>query len=358
MYQEYVNLSIWNGAGASFGDIAYLRKGYQAELQKVLARTTSMSGFVNNSHIFCRLTGLLLSHYNPDVEAYLSEIYVQKNGIEKLFQFNSSVNGAVDPRPNRMYSKEGVSYFLSVSDVFDSTAPASSIAAVRSLSHPYTDTSFGMANGRYASVEKHDEVSVFAIDLLKFAYKVHQWFSEVPNKGEIKGVDYVAFVCKNILSDTITSHFDVAIFNRFCHMLKGDTTAEFFAVYPIAMVNYNKKLDDMLEQYVAYFGRNENISFERALSIVPAVFTSTIRNVHHLENMLINDNNVWVIFLSRLNLYLMTMWVIGNSRKSENGRFVNSLRRLIQLIEANQSVFSVLPQNTKTKIARLKFLVN
>lgn len=355
MYSELLTIAEWQGSTIKYGDIQYLRRRYAEEIAKAKKHLTGMTGSINNKHFLCRLSGLLLSLYKPDVDEFISSIYFEKNGIDRMFGFISAVNGLNKDHVYYLYNQESACYFLSTYSVF-ATDIGPADGCLRVISHPFSDTSIGFANGRYTSALKESGACFIIFDLAVFAYKLHRWFSQ-KQANDIDEGDFIEFVSRYVLTDLLESHLDVAVFNRFSKIVRGDTLSPFYSVYPVGMVNFDSKLDGVLEQYANYFLRNNNVVYEKILASIPALTAQNMGGVFHVSDVLINDVNGWWVFVSRVPLYLFLITLTGDSNRNESKVLKNKVSKLLTVIESQKSVIATLPDYTRRQIERLRFLV-
>lgn len=359
MYNHFVEDTSYTGGLIVNPKFDYVSRLFRAELGRITKYVKDSALTVMNQHLLVRILGTIDTLYTNDIKNYMSNVYNEVNGIERMYGIASGTNGNVTSYQGLFYNQETTDVLLSVVEYFDFyDADPNRVVPLKAYSHPFNAPTAAIANGKYRSPGKYcEDLSVTLIDIPKLAYLYWHWVNR--NKGDVNSrlQNAASFIYRDVLSKMLPSILEISYFNRICATQYGDRLDNWVAYYPIALNDFSDRLDEMIEYYLKEIVKS-TIIYDRVLTTIPALTMNNMGAVFKLPDMNINRNNAWLILVSRVDIYLLVMSLAANQRNNSDLNAVrNKLRFIINAIVNDNGLNVKVPYLTNMKINRLKFML-
>ncbi len=359
MYHSFMDNSFTSVPILSVSQMPMVQEMYRREVVRVQEYYRKLTAVVEQDHLLVRLLAALDSLYDDDRERFMSTVYSEHDGLERIFGICSATN----PRPvlnnGLFFNKNTSDVLLSVIDYFDTVATdPNKLVPVRFLSHPFTDLNMAMPDGKYRTVLNESGVSIAAIDIPKLAYIYHHWIKNGDVDLGKKHRYFPNFVYRHILTRMIPSELDVAFFNRFCNIYRGYQVSNSFQVHLFGVTDYTQRVDDVIKYMIEKINNTSPI-YANVIQSLPAICANRTVDVLKIPDNLINRNNGWVVLLSRVDIYILIMNMVSNlGNVSDITIIKNQVKILARAIENDNAIGPRLPYGALEKMNRLKYLVS
>ena len=360
MYNTFLNDNPDRINILSAPQLSYVQGCYRQELKKIQQYYLNTNRFVDTEHVLVRLLATFDAMYDDDLARFMSSIYIERDQIERVFQFCSPTN----PRPvlykGMFFNKDTSDLFLSVVDYFDTigTEPRA-LTPLRFLSHPFTDMNAAMPDGKYRSMLKESGLSIVAIDIPQLAYVFHDWLKNGDIESGKKQRHFAHFIYVHILPRMLPSQLDVAYFNRFSTKYRGGQVSDGYQVHLFGVVDYTTILDNVIDYQISKINDTHPI-YANLINGLPGLIGDRYVTSVRIPDGLVNRNNQWAILMARIEIYILIMTMCITTGKPGDIQLIkNQLRLLARALDRDQSSVTLsLPYQAQERMNRLRFLAS
>lgn len=362
MYSRLIDLPEFkSGKLVRVAEAAQVNLLFLTALGKVAEYNLVHRNFVDNQHPLVKVAALMTSMYQPDMEEFLDVIYEEQLGMERIFGLVSASNPHGAMHPIGLYNKHCPATYLSTMEYFDYEAGHSDIVPIKVISHPFTDLSMGLANGKYYSQSKETGLCTFLFDLGKFAFLLHLWLSGIMKKGAAPNPDNMAqFVYMVILPRILNSHINICMLNRLRISYIGGKVSQHYTVYPIGGTDLTSKVDGVIKQYLKLLDQSK-LTHDGIVASLPQLSRQTMQETLYIPSVRVNDNNAWALMVSRLDLYLFIFRLASQEMRPKAG-FLRSLQDLLKKaldeIALGKQGHQRMPPSVTNKLDQLKIFLD
>lgn len=322
------------------------------ELEKVNRYYTENVYIVQNTHRLVKLIIDLQTIIQSSPENVVRIVRNESDRLCRAYGITSPVvNGGISTA-GEMYNKNCPEVFISVEYEFDTKQcyqNYKTLKPVRVLSHDFTDLEFGLANGKYSSTERGP--AVFSIDLALFALQYKAWYD---NERYVKETNtYLPthyFVVKYILNNLVTTHVDIAIFNRLNAILHNKFIPAGSSKHSFLVADHSAKLDQTHKLLIERFTGTQSDYTQRLESIPSLDYGSYLRSVN-IPDMAPTRQVTWALVLARLNTI---EYLLGVDRIA-SGQAINQfdrevIARELRVLRSDRALSMYLPPATMDRI--------
>lgn len=282
----------------------YARDGLLRNLEKVKTYYRDRPMAVKSNHYLCRLLNSINIPTSLPIERYVDIADAKSWNISMAFKMNSPVyRGAIFK--GGFYSSTDPEVYVSVSDYFDIYSAEQnwkSIAAVYPIHHNKTALDLLLPNGK--DKEQSSGPTVIAINLPLLALQ-HRCF--MLDQINIHGDDtssYLTtshFVHMYVLPNMLDKHLDIALFNRFKHLVLGAPMGVSTKTHPFTYPKYESHVDAVYNDVLQ--GLNNRTGFyKQELLAIPTAVAPDMLHVLKLPENAPTRQTVWVEVLARLDV--------------------------------------------------------
>lgn len=360
MYANLLALPTFkSGQMIKVAETEHVKTLFHRELSKIIDYNLQTRNFVTNQHPFVKLVSLITSMYKEDIDEFMDLIYAEQIGIEKLFGLVSSANPVMSVHKKSLYNEKCQDVYISTREYFPLKDGHSNIIPVRVISHPFTDLSMGIANGRYFSQAKEVGLCSYLFDVGKFAFLVHAWLSGIMKRALHPNPDNMAqFVYMVILPRMLSSHINICMFNRLRAAYVGGGVSKHYTVYPVNTTDLTGKVDSVIKQYVKLLDQSK-LTYDGIVASLPSLTQESMFDVLHIPDMRINSSNAWALLIARLDLYIFVFRIAVQNER--NAATLSELRNLLKLalktVDSGIDLPRILPYDALNKLNELRIFI-
>lgn len=320
----------------------YVKEGLQKAVDKLTAYYHEAALNVRNEHILVKLINSLNVSLNRDFVNYLDVAADNAMNVSRVMGFTSStVYGRVFERG--YFYGDGVKEILILDDtVPEDLSEASdwkSLMPVRVLRHPFTDMSLDIPDGTYNG-SNEGGLAVISINVPTLLAQYRGWhFNE---KFEGQAIDTIhQFVRRYPITNMLSSHLDVALFNRMDALFRGEPVAKFRSVHPTPIIDYTERLDDVLRRYLDIMHRHREM-FDQTLLHMPVVCAPTMLHAMRLPQILALRQVKWALILARLPLIRFLVKLDRETDNPMNTAYINRIRMSVRQIKNDRTITTMI----------------
>lgn len=298
-------------------DQYWIISSYIREVKKAVRYYTHAVRTVKNTHVLCKLIDILTGNPNMKIDAFMNLVNVRNPYVVRTLGLTSPISyGKVhygvfrdETSPEILIAKD------SVIDIFaDYMADDKwmTLQSVKCISHEDSCLSFHILDGRRNTTA--EGLSFYVIDvpllMLQFYCFMKYQLSRRNNPDAFTSIDSGHFVHMYVLPNMIESNMNIAIVNKFMNVHYGKPMDEATTLPPLALIDYNNKIDDMVKDVYNY-ANDKGLPYESCLRSLPSidisdesVYTENA-NAHmalQLPEFPITRQVGWALLVSRLKL--------------------------------------------------------
>lgn len=271
------------------------------ELEKIKNFYRTNLFAVDNNHMLVKILTDFLSFMNYTPEGLYRYIKQDIYRFEQAYGLTSSfVNNGIS-KEGTFYNKHNLEVWLSVNyeiDVLKCYQNYKELKPIRVVQHDFTDLTMPIPNGKNP-VNKPGLV-VITIDLALLALQFKAWYDKEKYVRETNtDTPLHNFIYRYPLTNMISTHTDVAIFNRFYNLLKGIENQQPNTYHSFLVYNHGPSVDLSHKQLIDIFKRRPSDYISYLQSIPSLEYGNFYRSVT-FPDMAPTRQVKWALVLSKL----------------------------------------------------------
>lgn len=339
---------------------SYVVSCLNRELLKVKQYYENNLYVVPNNHRLVKLIIDLQTYMQSSPEMIARLVVNESDRLCRAYGITSSViNGGISTAGD-MYNRNSPEVFISIEESINIKAVYDNFRdqePVRVLTHDFTDLEFGLANGKYSGSERG--IAVFGINLPLLAVQYKAWYDK---ERYVKETDtYLPthyFVVKYILRNMISSHVDIAMFNRLLALLHNQYIPNGVNHHSFLIADHSAKLDQTHEQLLQRLKNTQTDYIQRLESLPSLEHGSYLRTVT-IPDVAPTRQIKWAMVLSRLKTieYLLTIDRISNGQ-AINQMDRETIARELRVLRSDRALTMYLPEPTMNRINNIYAIVS
>lgn len=329
----------------SFPAWEWLRRGLSLNLKNVTNYYHRFPGRIDGSHFLIKLIYSMAVSKTMNLDHFYTVANVRALGVSQALRMTSSLN--------RGQIFDGVFYGNGVKEIiiahddgFDFVEAAKNwrdLQPIRVLHHPKSDLELNIPDGTTNSIEEGIAVIAINIPMLVLQYREYQRYEDsvALAKGESpRGVTH--YIYSYALTNMMSSHLDIAIFNRLYNLESGIPLGESRKKHSFHVQDYSAKLDELQLNQLRALKRNPR-KFDAMMKMIPLVSAGDLSNLSILPEMALTRQVVWALALARLQMLTFLFTASTDDARVRNGMEVNRIVRVFELFEMDYALQKVLP---------------
>lgn len=292
------------------------------------------------------------TYINLSPSKLVSVIRENSPRLNNQFGLVSPLNTSKIQSPGTMYNRNIPELFLSVEYPIDADKAVSNykrLEPIKVVSHDFSDFSYGICNGNYASGEKG--LAIFTVDLAILALQFQQWcIHERLNKVTNANRQTTEFIAKYLWPSIVTSHIDNVLFNRLVNQLDDKPNAPSNNQHSFYLADFGNGFDQQNATFIDTLKRKPMGWMERLQSL------PSIRASNYYESMLFPDMAPtrqvrWAMVLSKLK---MVEFVLKTDQFAQNKALSladrTTIQRELRILLNDRSFEIVVPEEYMNRI--------
>lgn len=357
MQTIFNNLTNISTGISSYPDWKYLRSGLNRNLKTTIDYYQNRRFAVKGNHLIARILNSLNISYDRDIEQLYNLIEAKAFHIGMHFKLSSSVyKGDVF---NGVFYGEGTKEIIMVTNDFinpyEIERDWKNVQAVRVLTHPKSDLSLLLPNGKAYSEETGLACIEINLPALITQYRcfVLEQYNRI--KDTLTASPTSVFIHMYVLPNMLYSHLDHCIFNRVYNLMMGAPMGVPQFRHPFTLIDYNKKVDDCLIEIVDYVSKND-LDFNTILRTFPCVTKLNFKELLRLPEQAPTRQITGSEFLARFKAIEFLININPNKGKTKNMDTINYINRMIKRNERD-SVLDQLVSSTDFSSFRTQLML-
>lgn len=338
----------------------YAIRNLNKELQRVIFYYLESIFVIPNTHILRKLVNELEIYIRVDRESLVDTVRGESLYLCKSFGINSPLHLAGISTRSNFYNQNNPEAYMYVEHDFDINGVYDnyqSVSAVRVLQHGFTDLCYPIPNGDYGSDQKN--LCVFSFDIAMLAIQYKAWVEkEQYNKEKDMHLPLHSFVHKYVLCNMISSHMDVAIFNRLVHLLKNGESIPRKTNHPFTVADYSDKIDNAHNLLIDILKKKQT-DYVYRLDAIPSMKYGTYRRSMNIPDVAPTRNIKWLLLLSKLDAL---EYLIETDSLSDNialsGPNRRALRNELDYMRNEKALLMQLPDSVRQRLEKINTSLN
>lgn len=326
-----------------FSDFDYIKQNLALEVNDVSRYYHNRVYAIKNTHLLVRILQAIDIPMDYDISQYANVASIRAPFIARTFGLTSDVS--VGKIFDGVFYGEGSSeIILSEEDYFSPFYAEKnwrSICAVKSLLHCKSDLGLLLPNGRFTSTGMGISGISINIPLLAVQYRSFILSQRIKynNEGGHLGPNH--FVHMYVLPNMLYSHVDLVILNRLMNLFYGVPQGDALLKHPMAIVDYSKKIDRVLERCIYSLGKR-SMSLDTLLKNIPAVFSKNQEEALLMPEMQMTVQSMLPVLMLRLPIIRFLLDFSGKRSLSLNRMHLTTIRTKLERLQ-RQNVIGTLP---------------
>lgn len=324
------------------------------ETQKVQDYYRFHKSFLPSNHLLVKLILNLNVSLERDILSYVSAVEDRTDKLAKAFKFVHPTNTNVETHDGTFYNKNTVEYIIASDENFDIPTAWEkwrSIVPVKIHSHPFTDMSIGIPNGKYPNhMTKGPAVISINIPLLALQYKA--WVMYEQNKSEVSE-RLENFVYNFVITNMVKRHNEICLINRTMAFCTEQPIGEFAKTHPFFVVDYTSKVDEVLITRDKYLNTRK-VDFKQLFLVYKPLYFKNWAAVLALPKMAPTRQVSWIFLLSYLPSILFYLKVVTKQNSKLDREVAQLINRHIKYMENSRALPTNLDHYTGARLQEVK----
>lgn len=290
-----------------------------------------------NTNVINRILDTLDVSPNKDkdyVAQLAREEFAPKIGLFGLF--SSTITFRIQPLA-QFYNQSCLEVLIYDDSYFDANKAKGNwqqLEPIKVLDHPFDDINLSIPNFDYQSSGNNSGLVFISINVAMLVVQYHYWVESLTEAVPDITTAKAQFIMRYPIFNTIKSHMDISIRNRFFKLYSNEPVSNFLKVHPVMLRDYSRLLDNALRNVCATI-RDRSLTYNELLQQIPAVSYENQLQVLKLPEITPTRPVKWALDLTRIR-------TIHNLLRYEDEKKTGSL------IKANLNT-STSPRNLHTR---------
>lgn len=324
------------------------------ETQKVQDYYRFHKTHLPSNHLLVKLILNLNVSLNREVYEYVSTVEDRVDKLAKSFKFIHPTNTNVTTFDGVFYNENTVEYIIASDEAFDvdlAWKKWRSIVAVKIHSHPFTDMSIAIPNGKYP-LQMTKGAAVISINIPMLALQYKAWVRYEQNRG-VASESIQNFIYNFVLNNMVKRHTEICLINRTISYITQLSVSEFSRQHPFHVTDYTGKVDEVLISRDKYLTKRK-VGFNQLFLVYKPLYFKTWAQVLSLPKIAPTRQVSWVWLLSYLPYILFYLKVINKQNSKIDRGLAFEIKRHIGYLENTRAIPVNLDSHTNVKLQELK----
>lgn len=331
MQTIFNNLSNISTGISSYPEWKYLRSGLNRNLKTTIDYYQNRLFAVKGNHLVARILNTVNVSFDKDIEQLYNIVEAKAYHIGMHFRLSSSVHRG-DIFDGVFYG-EGTKEIIMVTTDYISPNKIrqdwKNIQAIKVVSHPKSDLSLLLPNGKAYSKETGFACIEINIPALVTQYRcfVEEQYNKL--KDNLTASPTAVFIHMYVLPNMLYSHLDHCLFNRAYNILFGAPMGKAEFRHPFVLTDYTSKVDITLEKVVNHI-KERDLDFNTILRSVPLVTNLNLKELLRIPEQAPTRQIIGSEFLCRMRALMFLLNINPNNGMTKNADTINYLSYILK----------------------------
>lgn len=259
MYQLFKDYQVNRNTKLDVTDFLFVRKSLLREMTRIKTYYNTSNFVVEGDHLINQLLLNLNVSINRDIESYVRVCAQETERLARVFRLVNPVVSQPQAYHGAFYNSDTKEFIILHSNDFDHTLAYKQwrkLVPIKVHSHNFTDIHGALIDTNYRNSLNESGYAVISINLPMLALQHRAWREQVRKYEDVK-TQTVNFIIQYPIANMIHRHMDIAIINRMINRYNNKPVADKHKAHPIATMNLNKRMDDVLDKRNDYLRAGE-----------------------------------------------------------------------------------------------------
>lgn len=328
------------------------------QTQKVQDYHRFFNNHTPSNHLLIRLIYSLNVSFERELFSYVGAARDRTDKLAKTYKLIHPTNQKVETWDGTFYNTNTAEYIIASDENFDiamAWEKWESIVPVKIHSHPFTDMSVGIPNGKYP-MQLTKGPAVISINIPMLALQYRAWVTHRQNRDETS-LNLQSFVHNYVLTNMVKRHLEICLINRTIAFCTEQPISEFTRQHPIQVTNYSGKVDEVLIARDKYLGQRK-VDFAQLYLVYKPLYFESWAKILKLPKMAPTRFSRWIFLLSYLPYIEFYLRVIQKQDARLDRHLVIQIKRHLGYMDNAQSIPTNLDQYTNIRLQEVRNLLN
>jgi hypothetical protein len=327
-----------------FGKWRVLREMLQQTLAKAIGYYRVNRTYIDSGHRMVTLINSLSVPLNLETRVYKDRVEDVTLELSRMLGFTNPTSRGTMFAPGLFYGKGVAEAILTTIEDFDLDNIEENwrdYAPIRILRHPRTDLGLWALNGTNVTEESGLAVISINVPMLASQYRMWRLTEGVGSDGDQELI--TTFLSRYPMANALTSHFDVAFFNRLACLFTGKTPADDAVKTPFWQMDLHERVDSVLIGELVSL-TNRRITFDDILTQIPCITEECLGDLFRIpERGLYVRQVIWIYALFRLPLLAFLLQQNARNANQRNTYYLKEIRRFFIATGNDRDIIQSIP---------------
>lgn len=347
-----------------------IKRTYQNTIQTIINYYQNRTFAVRSNHLLCRMITIGMIPISTDNDRFHEIAFNRSPYIAKHFNLTSPISyGTIFKETFYSNCNEILIYDDSDFNYKEVLSDWRNVSAVKVLDHPLSNTGFLLPSGNSGFIDNKEKENTTDLDIINLysdsglaiitiniSLLLTQYkgflLETMTNPNMSSELTIANFIHMFVLPNMLYSHTELVLLNRMMNLFYGAPMGESYRKYPFSIINYDSKLDGILNQSLKRLELS-NFIYPSMLSNIPSIFNKSM-----LESLLVPDiaqtSQVWwALILSRLKIMKFLLDISNEKAIANNKAYINHFKIIIKNLNRNNVYNSLLSKDIYYEIENI-----
>lgn len=280
-----------------------------------------------SNHLLMRLILSLNVSLERDLLSFVAAAEDRTSKLAKTFKLIHPTNQNTETWNGTFYNTNTPEYIIASDDSFNvplAWEKWESIVPVKIHSHPFTDMSIGIPNGKYP-MHMTQGPAVISINIPMLALQYKAWVQFEQNRRSTS-LRLESFIYNYVITNMVKRHNEICLINRTIAYCTETPINEFGRMHPFMVSDYSGPVDEVLIARDKYLSQRK-VDFNQLFLVYDTLYFDTWAKVLKLPKMAPTRHSRWIYLLSYLPYIHFYLKVIQKQNARLDRHLVMSIRR-------------------------------
>lgn len=323
----------------------YVRTGLTQNIGKVIQFYRRNPMAVQSDHFLVRLLQSITIPLNMNLDRYYANVDALSLNLSMALKMTSSIyKGAVFD--GVFYGAGSPEILIAHDEGFDPIKAHrnwKNLTPVKVLTHPFSDLSMNIPNGKKKSNETGISVIAIDIPLLAVMYRAWRLTELEATFGTGDSLQSpMQFIHMYVLPNMLFSHMDHVLNNRMFNLITYQDNAEMNNKHSFYLTDFSDKCNSVQKTMISQLLAAKR-NFNGILKSLPAMSRDTMYEAMELPAMAATKQVLWGLVVSRMLILKLLIELSDDEFRTKNGSEVNYMLREFVRYKSDGTLRSTLP---------------
>lgn len=322
------------GGIQKFPDWLYVRDGLRRNLGTVLAYNRNNPTAVKSNHLLVTLLLAITTPKTQPIQRYHDNVDATALNLSMALKMTSPIYTG-EAFKGIFYGRDTSEIIVAHSEPFDLNDALrhwQQLTPVKVLRHPRSDLGLNLLDGVDHGIEDGLAVITVNITMLAVQYRSFRIAQAAQSQGDTEK-SVMQFIRMYVLPNMLSSHLDVALFNRFGNLVSGAPIGATVSKLPYYLNDYSKRTDKVYGDVEGLLKRH-TYGFTGMLRSIPAAIGEDMDVVSRLPDIPMTRQVEWAMTVARLPQLCL---LFEAAREGPGTRERSEVNKVIRDLTAYQS---------------------